>query len=305
MRILKGGNRKTRYKHRKGLTVAVIVFFIVISVVPLTGRLVFDSDDTTPPVTTHTLDPPEPNGENGWYASNFTVILNATDEMSGVKEIRYRVVGGNWQTIPKDYGSFIVDVDGDDLLIEYYAIDNVGNEESINIFTTDIDQKPPEVLFEWDIFEEGGIIYIKFSIKSFDATSGMDRVEMYINEGLHEVNTQPDEAYYEFVIQWSDIFKTCTFMFVSCDSAGKKIIVKLESIKAFLFGRIENLTIVGNIFIFNAVRIRVIQFSPFSFNTYTSGEKIALFEPRLKIVTNRFMFGSFTMLFDKITYSYS
>ena len=88
----------------KSLALGVVVLFIGMSTIPvigslsvekhiLTKELIYKSEyrndnDTTPPVTTHNLDPPEPNGLNDWYVSDVTVTLNATDDLSGVKEIR-------------------------------------------------------------------------------------------------------------------------------------------------------------------------------------------------------------------------
>lgn len=63
---------------------------------------------------------------------------------------------------------------------------------------------------------------------------------------------------------------------------------------AFLFGRIENLDTDGDLTTFDAVRLRYIQFSPFSFNIYTSGEKIAVVGPKLGIMTTNFAFGFFS-----------
>jgi len=182
MRIQKGGNRKTKYMFRKGLVVAVIVLFIVISVIPSTGTLVFD-DDTTPPLTTCSLDPPEPNGDNGWYVSDVNVTLNATDDMSGVKEIRYKINGkpGN---ISGSYGTFTISRDGEDILIEYYAIDNAGNEEDINSCNIKIDQTKPQI--EIGLKIESGEIFI--TANASDWESGMNRVEFcYCNDSQEAV----------------------------------------------------------------------------------------------------------------------
>jgi hypothetical protein len=145
------------------------------------------SDDTTPPVTTYTLDPPEPDGENGWYVRDVEVTLNATDDMSGVKEIKYKIGSWSWQTISGDNGTFIIDIDGNDLWIQYYAIDNAGNEESHNSFTIDMDQTVPDAEdIWWETYEIDGKWFLVISIDCTDATSGMNRVEFYMNEELQE-----------------------------------------------------------------------------------------------------------------------
>lgn len=72
--------------------------------------------------------------------------------------------------------------------------------------------------------------------------------------------------------------------------------LEIEVIKprsALLFGRIENLNAEGNLITFNAVRLRYLQFSPPSFNTYISGEKIVVVEPKSGILTTNFAFGFF------------
>lgn len=180
--------------------------------------------DASAPTSTHTLDPPTPDGLNGWYISDLTVTLDADDGteewQSGVKEIKYSVNGGTTQTITGAHGSFILSDDGEDIEVEYWAIDNVDNEESPhNTFTIDMDQTDPEVDAAWDSYQEGGKWYVRFTITATDAMSGMERVEMWINLGIHETITGAGPTY-EFVIQWSSVFETVTFKFVAYDIAG-------------------------------------------------------------------------------------
>ncbi len=63
---------------------------------------------------------------------------------------------------------------------------------------------------------------------------------------------------------------------------------------AFLFGRIENLNTESGLTTFDSVRLRYLQFTPFSFNTYISGEKIAVANQILGIVTTNFAIGFFS-----------
>lgn len=65
-------------------------------------------------------------------------------------------------------------------------------------------------------------------------------------------------------------------------------------VPTFIFGKISALeTGVGNLMILKAEKLRVIQFSPFQFLQYTSGEKIKISEQKLGIVTPTFVFGVF------------
>ena len=54
-----------------------------------------EDEDTTPPRTTHALDPATPDGDGGWYVSPVEVTLNATDNEggSGVDTTEYRFAG--------------------------------------------------------------------------------------------------------------------------------------------------------------------------------------------------------------------
>jgi hypothetical protein len=81
----------------------------------------FAQADSTPPVTTATLDPSTPDGDNSWYRSPLSIILEATDLESGVKSIHWKLNDNSWQvdTIPSSINlvpnpSYEEDVDLDD-----------------------------------------------------------------------------------------------------------------------------------------------------------------------------------------------
>ena len=129
---------------KNGLIESIIVFFMLII-------LMFSSfsthafsffDDTTPPVTTITFDPPVPNGLNGWYVTDVNVTLNATDDLSGVKTIYYQINGGPLESHDGDYFNFTLDHDCLDGYIEYYSVDNEGNVEQVKSVRISIDQLP-------------------------------------------------------------------------------------------------------------------------------------------------------------------
>jgi hypothetical protein len=153
--------------------------------------------DATAPTSSHALDPPNPNGLNGWYVSDVTVTLDADDGednwQSGVAEIKYTVDGGPVQTIPGNHGSFIISQDKDDLPVEYWAIDNVGNEETPHhTFTIDMDQTDPTVELS---YEAPGGYAIIWTATANDATSGMERVEFYVNGVLQTTVTGAGPEY--------------------------------------------------------------------------------------------------------------
>jgi len=279
---------------KKFLSIGIMLLFIGMIFTPLI-RSYSPFDDTTPPVTTYSLNPLEPNGENGYYISNVNITLNATDDISGVKEIRYRIEKGSWHIIHGDNGTFVVDEEGNDVLIEYYAIDNAGNEEETKSFSLDIDKTPPSpYCVEVAVYKdnETGCYMIEFIIKSDGGCSGMDRVEIFLLGEHHETieGSGPD---YCFVIYWSNSLLGHSCSIILYDRAGHFIEIKIGFRKVFLFGRIENLTKKQALFSFNAVRLLVVQLPSYSHNICTSNEQIQVFRPRWHIITDRFISGFF------------
>ena len=176
----------------KWLAVGIILVLIGITGIPSTAE-VMGKDDTTPPVTTCTLDPPEPDGQNGWYVNDVTVTLNATDNESGVNITKYRIDEAPWGTYTDP---FILSNDGDDILIEYFSIDTAGNSESVKNATVNIDQTMPSILLSYTT--EGNVLRgweIILNATANDKMSGMNRVEFYYNQFLVETIFGPGPEY--------------------------------------------------------------------------------------------------------------
>jgi hypothetical protein len=77
-------------------------------------------------------------GDHGWYTSNATVLLNATDTTSGVASLSYRVDGGAWQAYS---GSFRV---GDGThTVDYVGKDVAGNTAVVQSLVVKVDTTPP------------------------------------------------------------------------------------------------------------------------------------------------------------------
>jgi len=176
---------------KKGIVVAVILLFISVSVVPSTGNRV-SFDDITPPVTTLILTPATPDGDNGWYVSYIEITLEATDDISGVNATYYRLNEGEWETYVEP---FILESDGY-YVIEYYSVDNAGNVEDVKSAEFKIDQTPPTIDLTWETPDN---IHIVFTATCDDTTSGMERVEFYLNDSLQFTDTSEP---YEFVVEW-------------------------------------------------------------------------------------------------------
>ncbi|UCF49599.1 MAG: hypothetical protein JSU91_07565, partial [Thermoplasmatales archaeon] len=171
------------------------------------------------------LDPPEPDGENGWYVNDITVTLNATDPRSngvcsGIEEIRYTINGGAEQVIPGKTGSFVLTEDGDDILIEYWAVDGAGNvEEKKNLFTIDIDQTVPDISLSYEV-SGNKLLGWKFTFYAMatDEMSNMNRVEIYLNDLIQETIVGPGPEY-EWTIKYDPI-PNAHFKATAFDNAG-------------------------------------------------------------------------------------
>jgi uncharacterized protein YdeI (BOF family)/predicted acetyltransferase len=96
--------------------------------------------DTTAPVTTATVNPESPTGENGWYTSDVTVTLTAVDEESGVKSPKYRINGEEWM----EYTEAIQFNEDGIFTLEYHSSDNSGNVEEVKSIKIKLDKTAPE-----------------------------------------------------------------------------------------------------------------------------------------------------------------
>jgi len=112
--------------------------------------------DTASPSLSYSLNPSQPDGENGWYSGNVEISLNASDGTSGIDEITYNI-GGVWE----DYtGFFTLTTDGIYDII-FRVVDRAGNEMMKNA-TIKLDKTPPSI----DIIEpSGGFIKGNYEVK--------------------------------------------------------------------------------------------------------------------------------------------
>jgi hypothetical protein len=188
--------------------------------------------DDTDAVSSHTLEPATPDGDNSWYVSDVEVTLDAYDPevlgvSSGVEKIQYKVNNGAVQTIIGDHGTFVVDTDKDNLPVEYWAIDNVGNEESHHTFTIDMDQTDPliDITYEWENTDNPGSWLMIFTANATDATSKMDRVEFYLNDVLQETVTGPGPDYV-----WTFIYSGGLHITIKAEAYDKAGNMKFDEI---------------------------------------------------------------------------
>ena len=83
-------------------------------------------------------------GNNNWYVSDVTINITATDSGSSVKEIHYQV-DGSGTVVPGDAAEISLTSSGTHT-VDYYAVDNAGNEEQPHhTVTIMIDKTRPDI----------------------------------------------------------------------------------------------------------------------------------------------------------------
>jgi len=125
--------------------------------------------ETVPPVTAASKS--GTSGLSGWYKSNVTVTLTATDAGTGVNYTKYRIDGGAWLT----YTVPIVMSTVGSHAVEFYSVDLAGNTEATKNVTVKIDNTAPASTAS----KSGSAV----TISSSDATSGVNTTLYRIDGG--------------------------------------------------------------------------------------------------------------------------
>ena len=111
----------------------------VIDIAPKLGGIV--TFDTTPPSTALNL--AGTSGLNGWYTSDVTVTLTATDTQSAISSVAYSLDGAPTTSVATSSVSFAVSAEGVHVL-RYFSADASGNQELPTTTTIKLDKTAPE-----------------------------------------------------------------------------------------------------------------------------------------------------------------
>jgi parallel beta-helix repeat protein len=143
---------------------------------PLTQSILVES---VPPTTSVGL--AGTLGFAGWYVSDVTVTLTATDNVggSGVKYTMYRIDSGSWLT----YTTPIILTSEGSHPVEFKSTDLAGNAESTKSVTVKIDKTDPVLTIDQTNGFEIAVDYAVISWIGSDATSGIVRFEVSIDGG--------------------------------------------------------------------------------------------------------------------------
>ena len=156
--------------------------------------------DTVMPDTTNDLSGTQ--GLNGWYTSDVTVSLTATDGSSGVAAILYSVDGMSWIA----YGAPLI-LSGEGVHdVMYYSVDNAGNAELQKAVRVGIDETAPTAAPSFSGLQGLNGWFrsaVTVAITASDQTSGVSEILFGVDtacaapysmpfavsgEGLHAVN---------------------------------------------------------------------------------------------------------------------
>lgn len=195
--------------------------------------------DTQPPNTSLTITGEK--GANNWYIENVTVVLNTTDETSGIKHVKYRLDNSIWYRYHKPFN---ISLQGKHTL-SYYTMDNANNieeEKTVSIF---IDKTNPHVkiiqpkenylyLFnriKWPIPENTVLIGpVLIQIEARDKEAGIERVEFYADNTLRYLTKEPP---YIWTLD-ETIFGRVKLMTVLYDKSGRQSSDELDIIALIL-----------------------------------------------------------------------
>jgi YVTN family beta-propeller protein len=190
-----------------------------------------DPPDTTPPTTT--VEITGTNGNNGWYTSEVTISLTATDNSGGrgPKEIVYSANGAqtiSTTTVTGSIVSFQVTAEGQ-TSISYYARDNVGNVELAQTLTLKLDKSLPTISISQPV-EGGNSVFSQSVIADYMCADGISGISSCIGSVPigNSVDTQSVGSK-NFVVQASDNAGHSTAASVSYTVSKASSSIKLTS----------------------------------------------------------------------------
>jgi hypothetical protein len=172
--------------------------------------------DGTPPVYELWLDPPVPNGNQGWYVTPVTFGFNIT----GDGWVYYSLDGSPWIQYTEPV---IINTSGIHT-IAYYATDATNNTTPTYDFSIYIDFELPTYVLSKQIW----LNRIKFTATVNDTISGINRVEFYLfhengNATLLYNDTSGYDGY-SYTLHPIPRCRNCTLNAYVFDQAGNSVI---------------------------------------------------------------------------------
>lgn len=174
--------------------------------------------DNTAPTTSLTIDK---TGNSSWYNSDVIAELSATDNLSGVDRIEYRVGdAGDWITYA---GPVVITREGVNTL-QYRSVDKAGNIEDIKQQTVGIDKTIPDfnLIVDGNVLGEGSSFddYLPLTFKVWDIMSGLASAEVTIDGKVYSIDPQTQSS---IDIDLAGKAGSYTAAIVIVDNAGNRL----------------------------------------------------------------------------------
>lgn len=138
--------------------------------------------ETVTPETLAVTNPAAPNGTNGWFTSDVTVTLSATDNCSGVALTEYSLDGATWQPYT---GSFTISTEGT-TTVSFRSTDRAGNTEAVKTLVVMIDKTAPTISLSANPEEitppNGKMVPVTLTLNGADAVSGLALVSYTVTD---------------------------------------------------------------------------------------------------------------------------
>ncbi|MDH5788284.1 MAG: hypothetical protein OEZ40_08345, partial [Candidatus Bathyarchaeota archaeon] len=167
--------------------------------------------DETSPVTSHDYD-------GSWHTEDFTITLIATDEFSGVAETYYRINAGQTRVIKVD-GQPLISTESRNNSLEYWSVDNFGNEESHQILTEiKLDKTAPDgsiIISNGDTYTSS--VSVILTQTATDTTSGVARMR-FSNDNVTWTSWETYNSSKNWALTTGDGTKTVYAQYI--DNAG-------------------------------------------------------------------------------------
>jgi parallel beta-helix repeat protein len=188
---------------------------------PHSTRKIMLGEDNIMPTTAHVYD-------GLWCTTDFTILLAATDDLSGVAETYYRINDGPIQNVSA-HGQPLITIEGADNKLEYWSIDNAGNEELPHKILTGIKLDKAYPTIETPSRTPDGDVLpdqsVKVSVNVTDATSNVKNVTLSytINDGETWTDLPMNHTVsnlYEATIPPQQADTTVRFKIIAYDYAG-------------------------------------------------------------------------------------
>jgi parallel beta-helix repeat protein len=184
---------------------------------------------TTPIVTPDLVQPTTLHDyDDLWYTSDFTITLTANDDFSGVAETYYKINEGPTKTLSAN-GQPLITTEGANNKLEYWSVDNAGNEELPHKILTGIKLDKTYPTVETPSRTPDGDVLpdqpVKVSVNVTDAISQVKNVTLYytINDGETWTDLPMNHTasnLYEATIPPQQADTTVRFKIVAYDHAG-------------------------------------------------------------------------------------